>query len=169
MKKEIKPVEKRACRETVAKLAEQIWQEHYTPIIGHRQVDYMLESFQSVEAIAEQIEQGYEYYLLFFEEQPGGYLALWPNSQQGGMQLSKIYLVREYRLRGGGRKLLDFTRRLASSRGISRIWLRVNRQNSKAIEWYESQGFKIIGMDKKLIGAGFFMNDYIMELTGFER
>ena len=38
--------------EQCALLAEAIWREYYTPIIGEAQVAYMLEHFQSAEAIA---------------------------------------------------------------------------------------------------------------------
>ena len=60
----------------VAALAREIWMQHYIPIIGAAQVEYMLAKFQSAEAIARQIaEEGYEYYLA-----PGaGYLALVPD------------------------------------------------------------------------------------------
>jgi diamine N-acetyltransferase len=50
--------------EKVASLAREIWTEHYTPIIGQEQVEYMLENFQSAGAIKEQIQTGVLYYLL---------------------------------------------------------------------------------------------------------
>ena len=48
----------------VAGLAEEIWNQHFVGIIGQGQVDYMLGKFQSAEAIAGQIAEGYEYYLV---------------------------------------------------------------------------------------------------------
>ena len=39
----------------VAALARETWTRHYVPIIGVAQVEYMLEKFQSEEAIARQI------------------------------------------------------------------------------------------------------------------
>ncbi|NCA83730.1 MAG: GNAT family N-acetyltransferase, partial [Opitutae bacterium] len=46
----------------VAALAREIWTQHYVPIIGAAQVEYMLEKFQSAEAIARQLAgEGYEY------------------------------------------------------------------------------------------------------------
>ena len=41
-------------------LAREIWEEHYTPIIGAEQVAYMLDKFQSVAAMQKQIKEGYE-------------------------------------------------------------------------------------------------------------
>jgi diamine N-acetyltransferase len=40
----------------VASLAKEIWTEHYTPIIGKDQVEYMLGRFQSKKAISSQIK-----------------------------------------------------------------------------------------------------------------
>ena len=46
-------------------LAQEIWQQHFTPIIGAGQVAYTLEKFQSPSAIERQIQQEhYEYFLL---------------------------------------------------------------------------------------------------------
>ena len=42
----------------VAKLAKEIWNEHYLPMIGSNQVLYMLDKFQSKDAIKQQIDQG---------------------------------------------------------------------------------------------------------------
>ena len=46
-----------------AMLAHSIWNEHYIPIIGKEQVDYMLAT-QSEQAIKEQIDEGYRYFLI---------------------------------------------------------------------------------------------------------
>ncbi len=42
----------------VVNLAREIWTDHYVPIIGREQVDYMLEKFQSEKAIATQLADG---------------------------------------------------------------------------------------------------------------
>ena len=51
----------------ISDLAAIIWAEHYTPIIGADQVIYMLDKFQSVDAIKKQILEGSEYYVLTHE------------------------------------------------------------------------------------------------------
>ena len=48
----------------VSKLAKNIWNEHYLPIIGNEQVLYMLEKFQSQDAIKQQIDRGSKYYII---------------------------------------------------------------------------------------------------------
>ena len=46
----------------VVELADIVWREHYIPIIGRAQVDYMLEHFQSASAIEKQIAKGINYF-----------------------------------------------------------------------------------------------------------
>lgn len=58
-----------------ARLANGIWHEHFTPIIGEKQVNYMLDRFQSAPAIAEQIRQGYLYFALILDHRQIGYAA----------------------------------------------------------------------------------------------
>ena len=84
----------------VAALARETWTQHYVPIIGAAQVEYMLAKFQSTEAIARQIAaEGYEYYLA-----PGaGYLALVPDPAKKSLLLSKIYVKAAARGTGLGR------------------------------------------------------------------
>lgn len=49
----------------VATLAAKIWREYYVSIITLEQIDYMLDKFQSIDAITTQIrDEGYEYYLM---------------------------------------------------------------------------------------------------------
>ena len=43
----------------MSEMATAILREHYDPIIGKEQNDYMLDMFQSVEAVMEQLSHGY--------------------------------------------------------------------------------------------------------------
>ena len=45
----------------MSEMATEILREHYDPIVGKTQNDYMLKKFQSVDAIRGQLEQGYQY------------------------------------------------------------------------------------------------------------
>ena len=151
--------------ETTVQLAYKIWNQHYVPIIGQDQVDYMLDKFQNTEAISNQINNGYEYFIIHHEQKPSGYLALVPNSKEKKLMISKIYVDSDFRGLGLGSKLLDFTIETAKRGTFECIWLTVNKNNTKSIEWYKAKGFVIkekIAMD---IGNGFIMDDYLMELN----
>jgi len=147
--------------ETVAALAEEIWRQHFTVIIGKDQVDYMLEKFQSAPAISEQIKNGMLYYLIRNNERDVGYFAVQP--ADADLLLSKFYIRSGERGMGLGRKALQFIEGLASERGIARIELTVNKYNSATIEAYKKLGFKITESMVMDIGGGFVMDDYRME------
>ena len=147
----------------VAALAKEIWNQHFTSIIGRQQVDYMLEKFQSVEAIQSQLASGYEYYVAVIDHEPVGYIGLIPDESAGKMMLSKIYVKVSFRGTGLGSALLDFTRKRALYSSATSIWLTVNRDNLQTVEWYKRKGFAVIDEVKKDIGSGFYMDDYIME------
>lgn len=148
--------------QTAAQLAQSIWTEHYIPIIGKEQTEYMLEKFQSANAIAEQIQsENFLYFLIEPEDRPVGYLSVQPRADD--LLLSKIYLERELRGHGIGRKAIEFVEDLAHELGKPAITLTVNRHNSASIAAYSRWGFRIINAVKTDIGSGFVMDDYIMQ------
>jgi ribosomal protein S18 acetylase RimI-like enzyme len=150
--------------ETTSQLAYKIWNQHYVSIIGQAQVDYMLDKFQSPKAISNQIENGYDYFIIFHQNKPYGYLALVSNTLEKKMMISKIYMDTDFRGLGLGSKLMDFSIETAKQCAFESIWLTVNKNNSKSIEWYESKGFSIKENIKIDIGNGFIMDDYLMEM-----
>ena len=151
----------------VARLAREIWQEHYLPIIGQAQIDYMLEKFQSSGAITRQIEQKYEYYLVLDRGQSTGYAGVVPDAGKSKLLLSKIYIRKELRGRGLGKETLEFLENICRQRSITTIWLTVNKNNACSISWYTKRGFTNTGPTVQDIGEGFVMDDFIMEKTIF--
>ena len=148
--------------ETVADLAREIWTDHYVPIVGSEQVEYMLDKFQSVPAIARQITEGYEYFQVNVEGKPAGYIALISEADEFSMMISKIYVRKDVRGTGAGRKMLEFAEKICRERGLSSIWLTVNKNNANSIFWYEHVGFENAGSIVQDIGHGFIMDDYKM-------
>ena len=143
----------------VAALARETWTQHYVPIIGAAQVEYMLAKFQSAEAIARQIAaEGYEYYLA-----PGaGYLALVPDPAEKRMLLSKIYVKAARRGTGLGRALAEFAEKRCAECGGNELWLTVNRNNIGSIAFYGRLGFRKTQTLVTDIGGGFVMDDWHM-------
>ncbi len=145
--------------EQCALLAEAIWHAYYTPIIGEAQVAYMLEHFQSAEAIASQCASGYRYDLLYDGDRAVGYCATVPEGD--ALKISKLYLLETHRGRGGGRLMLEMCEHVARSRRFGKLLLTVNRHNP-ALVFYEKMGFANAGKLVQEIGGGFVMDDYVM-------
>jgi GNAT superfamily N-acetyltransferase len=146
----------------VAELAHEIWNQHFVPIIGQKQVDYMLAKFQSAPVIAEQMSLGYEYYLVAHDKRPVGYFALIPNLAKSSVMLSKIYLKQKVRGHGLGRSTINFIVAYCQKLSARELWLTVNRHNASSIAFYESIGFVKAKTLVQDIGNGFVMDDYKM-------
>ena len=155
------PAATRADFRDLARLADTIWREHYTPIIGAAQVDYMLGHFQSADAIAGQVKGGMHYFLIRLGDLDVGYLAF--EVQGNALFLSKIYLLKSHRGQGLGKAAMAFVSRKAREMGCAHISLTVNKHNHRSIEAYTKMGFRKTGPVVTDIGGGFVMDDYRME------
>jgi len=147
--------------ECIEQLANAIWREHYIPIIGIKQVNYMLDKFQSVYAIASQVESGYNYYILSYDENPVGYLSF--IKEKKALFLSKIYILKEFRGNKIGKSAMLFIEDKAKEMNCNSIMLTVNKNNVFSISAYKKLGFLNTGAIVKDIGNGFVMDDYKME------
>ena len=145
----------------VEELAEEIWTQHYTPIIGNEQVRYMLDNFQSFEAIVEQISEGMTYFLMFFQGEPVGYMASKPDDED--LFLSKIYVLSAVRGKGIGGYAMSFLASMAREQGCRHLSLTVNKNNTNSIRTYEKLGFVNLGPLETDIGNGFIMDDFLMK------
>ncbi len=148
--------------ETTARLADTIWREHYTPIIGKGQVDYMLKRFQSAPAIAKQVAGGLRYFLLLYNSNPSGYLAF--EKRQDSLFLSKIYVLADLRGKGLGREAMSFVVEQARLAACQRITLTVNKNNASSIAAYLHMCFRQGSAIQQDIGNGYIMDDYLMIL-----
>ena len=146
----------------IADLAKVIWNEHFTPIIGKDQVDYMVEKFQSYPALKEQISEGYEYYQIFSSGEFCGYTGIHPG-EDNRLFLSKLYLKKESRGHHLATGAFSFLKAICPGRAYSAIWLTCNKHNDNSLGVYRHFGFEIIDTQEADIGGGFIMDDYIME------
>jgi tRNA(Arg) A34 adenosine deaminase TadA/GNAT superfamily N-acetyltransferase len=147
-----------------AEMACEIWNEWFPPVIGQEQTDYMIERFQSLPAMKEQIaNEHYEYFILQKNGTDVGYTAI-AEKGDGKLFLSKAYIKKEFRGNGYFSQLKNILLEIARERHLSAVWLTVNRNNTLARNVYEKSGFEVIGEGVTDIGGGFVMDDYYYEL-----
>lgn len=142
-------------------IAEEIWHEYFTPIIGKKQVEYMLEKFLSPESLVEQINSGYEYFVFSYEYTFAGFAGI--HEKDGELFLSKLYVHEDFRGQGIGSYMFQKFVEICKMRNLKKIWLTCNRNNTKSIAIYEHLGFKKVREEVTDIGNGFVMDDYIFE------
>lgn len=155
----------------LAKLAAQIWGEYWPALIGQGQTDYMIQKYQSEEAILRDMtEHGYEYW--FMREvsedagEPGnivGYTGGHDEPETQRFFVSKVYLLNSQRGKGYCSTAVRFYNDLCLERGLRAMYLTVNKHNELGKRAYYGNGFEVIESVKNDIGCGFYMDDYIME------
>ncbi len=155
--------------DSVVSLAKEVWTEHYTPIIGAEQVEYMLGHFHSKAIVAKQIAtENYQYYLVKNslvknQQENVGYFGI--QFRDGEVFLSKLYVLSSQRGLGLGRKSLDFIVALAKENSAKKISLTVNKYNTGSIAAYYKVGFVKTGEICVDIGQNYVMDDLQMELV----
>src|SRR5690606_41191401 len=93
-------------------------------------IDYMLETFQSREAVSQQIENGYQYFIIKnADEEEVGYTAVKP--EDGRLFLSKLYVLKVQRGKGYGSSALAAIKQLAQDQSYTAIWRSEERRVGK--------------------------------------
>lgn len=159
------PVESEEDQQQLAALADHIWHEYWPGLIGKAQTDYMVEQFQSLEAIERDMrEHAYEYW--FLRDEDGGvvgYTGGHVEPETNRFFISKIYLLASERGKGFARRTIEFYENLCQARGLRAMYLTVNKGNVLGVRAYEGTGFTTIASAETDIGQGFIMDDFIME------
>ena len=163
---QFKPVTTDAELEELAALAKEIWFEYWPALIGLEQTRYMVERFQSPEAIArDRAEHAYEYWFVC-DAQDGhvvGYTGGHEEPETNRFFISKIYLKAPERGRHFASRIIEFYEELCRARGLDAMYLTVNKHNELGCRAYTAKGFQVIDAVETDIGEGFIMDDYIME------
>ncbi|MBR0141786.1 MAG: GNAT family N-acetyltransferase [Ruminococcus sp.] len=149
----------------VAELANEIWHECFTEIISLGQIDYMIEKFQSLDSMTNQIEnQNYMYIAVYDDDDLCGYIAVKPENDERFF-LSKFYLRNDKRGKGTASEMMRYVFDMAEKAGKKSVYLTVNKHNSHAISVYKKFGYEIIDSVVTDIGSGYVMDDYIFSYT----
>lgn len=138
MSVEIRPVEEQEISKLAA-LATAIVREHFDPLVGKAQNDYMLARFQTPEAIAGQMAQGYQYQWVLEDGEPAGFMAWYPRGDH--MVLSKFYVEKSHRGKGLAHAMMDALLAAVRGAGLRRVELNTFRGNADTIAVYERLGF----------------------------
>ncbi|MGC4235674.1 MAG: GNAT family N-acetyltransferase [Niabella sp.] len=141
-------------------LAQEIWPESFTHILSKEQIAYMMEMMYAIPALEKELDRGVEFYILNYEGADVGYTAI-EKKDNTSYKLHKIYLSHKLHGKGLGKRQLQQMEQLVKDYGASTLYLNVNRYNA-AVNFYKSQGYKIVKTEDIPIGNGFWMNDFVM-------
>lgn len=147
----------------VAAIAEEIWTEYWTERLPRGQAEYMIEKFCTYEAQREYIKnEGYSYYFIKKGGCNVGYTAVKTDGER--LFLSKLYLYKDERGKKYAGAAMAQIKEIARSRGLSAVWLTVNKHNDNTIAAYKAMGFETVGEGVADIGNGYVMDDFYMEV-----
>lgn len=146
---------------TVQNLAKEIWSITYLSIISQQQIDFMLNEMYSETKIKENISQNHYWKLIYFNEKIVGFTHFYPKDSL--MFLAKIYVLEEFQRKNIGKETMSLIQKIALELNLSKIQLRVNKNNQKAINAYLKNNFKIVNEDILHLTNEYVMDDYILE------
>ena len=150
--------------EYMARLAREIWYDHYPAIITTAQIDYMLQQRYAPEVVRAELERGDIWWdKLVVRREFCGFSSFLLTGEAGVMKLDKLYVRTSRQRRGYGALLIARAADEARRQGCNRLVLAVNKRNADAIAAYLKHGFRIAESVVKDIGDGFVMDDYKME------
>ncbi len=158
----LRPVDSPETEALARKIAEEAWPSTYAGIIPPAQIPYMIERMYSPEAIREDTAKGAPFFIVEADGTPAGVCSfdIGRRDGDGTAELHKIYLLRQYRGRGIGHRLLDEICDRLRAAGAGAVRLRVNKANARAQKAYRAAGFAKSASLCTDIGGGFVMDDF---------
>ena len=133
----------------LASTANEVWHEFFPCILSPEQIDYMVDKFQSYDAMKKQMEDGYEYYFLMDNDEICGYMGIHEETSDKKMFLSKLYLKKEHRGKGIADKMFACFLEEGYLHNVQAFTLEVRVSNQVAISLYQKYGFENAGIRKK--------------------
>ncbi len=157
----IRPAKSPADLPVIFALAEQTWAPTYQKILSPEQLRYMFQEIYQPAAIAQQMNGGQQFLLLYQNQTPAGFAAYSPLAEPTIFKLNKLYVLPAFHGLGYGGQLIRAVEEAAQAAGGTVLQLNVNRQNPAQF-FYKKCGYSVAFEEDIPIGP-YFMNDYVME------
>jgi len=147
-----------------------IWPQTYQYLLTQDQIDYMLELIYSEASLHKQITiGGCTFIIIYDDETPVAFASYAQHpadseTKPSIWKLHKIYILSSQQGKGTGKFIINYIVAEIKKQHATALQLQVKRDNP-AQHFYSKLGFKIIETADFDIGNGYWMKDYIMELS----
>ncbi len=159
---QINPLELREINELI-NLSFDVWKKTYPGIISYAQIITMLNSRYSNQGIKNDIKKNKSIWLTAKNDYILGFCNYVPiGISCYEIKIDKLYVNPIYQRSGIATKLLNAV--IERHKKIKFLNLQVNRNNTNALNFYKSFGFKIYKKIDIKIEGGYYMNDYFLKL-----
>jgi len=145
--------------ETIQRLAYEIWPVCYSAIISMDQIEYMLRLLYAPSALANEAENGQNFFFMLENKVPIGFLGI-TRKEKNRLKLDKLYLSESHRGKGYGKEMMAFVEREAKRLEAKFLFLNVNRFNH-TLDFYKKMGFEI-ELNLDIPFGPFWLNDFVM-------
>ncbi len=131
---------------------------------------YLERAFNTTQLEKELSNSSSEFFLIYFNAEPAGYLKVNTNDAQSekigdeSLEIERIYLRNKFQRKGLGKYLIDKAMEVAVEQNKKTIWLGVWEKNDNAIGFYQKIGFIQTGTHSFYMGDE-KQNDIIMTKT----
>ena len=145
------------------KILQKISIETFTDTFGEQNSpenlkNYLEKAFNSKKLLSELSNPFSYFYLIYFDNEPAGYLKLNIGKTQSekigeeALEIERIYIRKKFQRNGLGNFLLNKAVDTAKSQDKKIIWLGVWENNKNAIEFYKKSGFTQSGQHSFYMG-----------------
>ncbi|MFH5798903.1 GNAT family N-acetyltransferase [Haladaptatus sp. CMAA 1911] len=130
--------------EAIRHVAERAWHSAHAPIIGTEATNDFLERYYDAETFCSLIETEESILDVAVDDDAGvvGFVGANPVEGSATFDLGRIYVLPGRWREGIGGRLLSHVERTVERRGGERIQLGVMTENERAVEFYESAGYR---------------------------
>jgi len=150
----------------IRSLSDRIWPPTFQEILSKDQITYMMDMMYSQSSLEKQMDEGNQYLLAEEDGEYLGYVSYELNYKNTDItKVHKIYILPSLQNKGLGSLFINAVEKIAKENKNAELSLNVNRDNSKAIRFYEKKGFRIIKSEDNDIGCGYLMTDHVMNKT----
>ena len=120
--------------------------------------DYLNTAYELTKLEKELENPHSEFYFAYFNNELAGYLKININDAkskkmgENALEVERIYIKKSFKRRAIGLHLIETAEQLAKKYQKNLMWLGVWEYNPKAIAFYETLGFKVIGAHSFFMG-----------------
>ncbi|MCR5815448.1 MAG: GNAT family N-acetyltransferase [Ruminococcus sp.] len=145
-------------------LANRIFGQHFTPMMPRQQIDYILDTYNSYNAINERISTGgYKYYSIVCDSRQAGFFAYVPRLGEA-VEITEIGVIKKQRGKGCCKKALDFIASNARENGAKTVKIKIDKKNEMALNAFKALGMQEIGEEQTKLMGDFFVEQVILAL-----
>ena len=145
-------------------LANRIFGQHFTPMMPRPQIDYLLDTYNSFNAINERITSGgYKYYGILCDNRPVGFFAFVPRLGDA-VEITEIGVIKKQRGKGCCKKALEFITAQAKEKGAKTVKIKIDKKNETALGAFKALGMQEIGEEQAKLMGDFYVEQTILAL-----